>query len=318
MNKSGAKSTAKRWTCDICQKGMYLSNQETHLAGRPHLERLALTAQQNLTPPQSTANDVNAGAKNVLAISSTGIPSESSGPSWKCHVCDSKRMPMKEKGPHRATAEHRRRLGFSTNDAGASRSSTGHSGGLKAGPGGSGGSGGGSVSRSTGPGGAPGGDGSDGGGGPGGLGGPSGPKKSKFNGKLSTSSGGVPGGSGPGGAGSPGGGSSGPKKSKSRGKPPTGSGGAPGGSGPGDGGGGGGGPGGGPSGPQKSKSKGKRRAPRAPVLEDSDYDSDDLRALLYDIDTQWGMLPHGGAYKESEIYYSARPSFYDWGWHDEY
>ena len=31
-------------------------------------------------------------------------------------------------------------------------------------------------------------------------------------------------------------------------------------------------------------------------------DDDDLRSLLYDIDTQWGLLPHGGAYKESNHY----------------
>ena len=31
-------------------------------------------------------------------------------------------------------------------------------------------------------------------------------------------------------------------------------------------------------------------------------EDDDARSVLYDIDTQWGLLPHGGAYKESERY----------------
>jgi len=215
VNAGAKNEPTGPWTCDICQKRMYMSNQESHLAGRLHLERLALTAQQNHSPSQSTTSDVNAGTKNEPE--NTGIRSNSSGPSWKCYVCDSDRIPVKEKAAHRATAEHRRRLGISTNDAGPSRG-TGHSGGPKAGPAGSGGSGGGSGGR------------------------------------------------------------------------PSGSGGAPGGSGPGHGGGGGG--GGGP-GPPKSTSRRNRRAPRRPTLEDSDYDSDDLRGLLYDIDTQWGLLPHG-------------------------
>ena len=31
-------------------------------------------------------------------------------------------------------------------------------------------------------------------------------------------------------------------------------------------------------------------------------DSEDLQGLLYDIDTAFGLLPHGGAYKESNFY----------------
>lgn len=37
-------------------------------------------------------------------------------------------------------------------------------------------------------------------------------------------------------------------------------------------------------------------------LNDRD-DQDDARSILYDIDTQWGLLPHGGAYKESDHFY---------------
>ncbi|THH31893.1 hypothetical protein EUX98_g2269 [Antrodiella citrinella] len=35
---------------------------------------------------------------------------------------------------------------------------------------------------------------------------------------------------------------------------------------------------------------------------DSDFDLDDARGILEDIDTQWGMMPQGGAYKESNHY----------------
>lgn len=35
----------------------------------------------------------------------------------------------------------------------------------------------------------------------------------------------------------------------------------------------------------------------------------DMRAVLHDIDTQWGMLPEGGAYKESNRYFG--PGAYD-------
>jgi hypothetical protein len=33
-------------------------------------------------------------------------------------------------------------------------------------------------------------------------------------------------------------------------------------------------------------------------------DADDAEGLLYDIDTQWGALPNGGAYKESDHYFN--------------
>jgi hypothetical protein len=32
-------------------------------------------------------------------------------------------------------------------------------------------------------------------------------------------------------------------------------------------------------------------------------DEEDARSILYDIDTQWGMMPQGGAYKDSNHYY---------------
>lgn len=35
----------------------------------------------------------------------------------------------------------------------------------------------------------------------------------------------------------------------------------------------------------------------------------DMRGLLHDIDTQWGMIPGGGAYGESDNYYG--PGEYD-------
>jgi len=35
---------------------------------------------------------------------------------------------------------------------------------------------------------------------------------------------------------------------------------------------------------------------------DDGFDSDDARAILYDIDTAFGLLPGGGAYKESDYY----------------
>ncbi|KZT64981.1 hypothetical protein DAEQUDRAFT_769220 [Daedalea quercina L-15889] len=38
-------------------------------------------------------------------------------------------------------------------------------------------------------------------------------------------------------------------------------------------------------------------------------DAYDARGILHDIDTQWGMLPHGGAYKESNHYFG--PGEYD-------
>lgn len=35
----------------------------------------------------------------------------------------------------------------------------------------------------------------------------------------------------------------------------------------------------------------------------------DMRAVLHDIDTQWGAIPGGGAYKESNCYFG--PGVYD-------
>jgi len=37
---------------------------------------------------------------------------------------------------------------------------------------------------------------------------------------------------------------------------------------------------------------------------DPDFTQDDARDILYDIDTQWGIMPQGGAYKESDHYYT--------------
>jgi len=40
-----------------------------------------------------------------------------------------------------------------------------------------------------------------------------------------------------------------------------------------------------------------------PACYADDLSEDDARSILEDIDTQWGLLPRGGAYKESGEYY---------------
>lgn len=52
------------------------------------------------------------------------------------------------------------------------------------------------------------------------------------------------------------------------------------------------------------------RQPRRRVYRKYDYDRDELAGLIRDIDTQWGMIPGGGAYKESNHYYG--PGIYDY------
>jgi hypothetical protein len=39
-------------------------------------------------------------------------------------------------------------------------------------------------------------------------------------------------------------------------------------------------------------------------------DAWDARGIAHDIDTQWGMMPGGGAYKDSNLYYG--PDCYDY------
>ena len=39
-------------------------------------------------------------------------------------------------------------------------------------------------------------------------------------------------------------------------------------------------------------------------------DAWDARGILHDIDTQWGAIPGGGAYKDSDFYYG--PGEYDY------
>lgn len=41
-------------------------------------------------------------------------------------------------------------------------------------------------------------------------------------------------------------------------------------------------------------------------------DQYEARLLAYNIDTQWGMLPHGGAYKESDVFYPEENSDFYW------
>jgi len=48
----------------------------------------------------------------------------------------------------------------------------------------------------------------------------------------------------------------------------------------------------------------RRRAPSAKEIQAAS-DAWDARGILHDIDTQWGLIPGGGAYKESNHYYGA-------------
>lgn len=47
-------------------------------------------------------------------------------------------------------------------------------------------------------------------------------------------------------------------------------------------------------------------------------DEEDARSILFDIDTQWGSMPQGGAYKDSETYspeeYAYYSKYYGYYW----
>ena len=45
--------------------------------------------------------------------------------------------------------------------------------------------------------------------------------------------------------------------------------------------------------------------PHSVSHDDDGIDDWDARGILHDIDTQWGAMPHGGAYKESNTYYGS-------------
>ncbi|KAG6888585.1 hypothetical protein C0995_007267 [Termitomyces sp. Mi166 len=61
---------------------------------------------------------------------------------------------------------------------------------------------------------------------------------------------------------------------------------------------------------QRLRNRGKKKTNQGPKrvkpqhnTDNDSFDEEDLRGLLYDIDTQWGLLPGGGAYKESNHYF---------------
>ncbi|KDQ17945.1 hypothetical protein BOTBODRAFT_171644 [Botryobasidium botryosum FD-172 SS1] len=60
-------------------------------------------------------------------------------------------------------------------------------------------------------------------------------------------------------------------------------------------------------------SEGARRKKTSPPYYSDSYDDlseDEAAGILYDIDTQWGAMPQGGAYKDSNHYYG--PGIYDY------
>lgn len=53
----------------------------------------------------------------------------------------------------------------------------------------------------------------------------------------------------------------------------------------------------------KVMSIGSKKSHLGGHFQEDEDDEDDARSVLYDVDTQWGLMPGGGAYKDSDHYY---------------